>query len=179
MRRLALVRGVAGLVACSTGCVGTTGPSLVSIAGTYRMVVLPADSSAVEDDSLALSSGMITLSAASRSGEFTGTYTIAGESGTLSGIEETKGALTFSTFGAANTAPLENEPFLVRRFLKCEWAGATGGMMSGNVTPADTTQTPIVTIDGSVIVQCPSPANNSQFITNTISLYAIGSRVAT
>lgn len=171
MRRIPLVAVLLTLAACRKAATDSTGPALPAIAGTYGVNFVPTDSNSFFPipDTLAYLGGQITIGSVATDGSFTGSYYLAYITGELTGKENAHGAITFTSFGNANRPPLEGEPYLHQVLPTCQWAGATDGVMTGFVTSDSIAQ---LTVTGHVTVQCPSPADTGQPITNVVSMYA-------
>jgi hypothetical protein len=167
-----VVVALAALAACGKSSTSATSPALPSIAGTYRVMFVPTDSNALTPvaDTLARLGGQITIGPVAPDGSFTGSYYLAYITGSLAGTEGKKGTITMTVFGTAGAAPLQAEPYLEQVLPTCAWATATGGPMTGIVT-SDSAGS-VLTARGSVTVQCPSPADTGQSISNTVVMSA-------
>jgi hypothetical protein len=148
-----------------------TGPALPAIAGTYGVNFVPTDSNSffTIPDTIAYLGGQITIGPVASDGSFTGSYYLAFITGELSGKENGKGVITFTSFGTAGKPPLEGEPYLQQVMPTCQWGMATGGAMTGSVAQDSIA---FLTLRGQVTVQCPSPADTGQPIPNLVSLVA-------
>lgn len=173
MRSPTVVLALATLAACGKSTTESTGSALPSIAGTYNVMFVPTDSNALTPvaDTLAYLGGQITIGSVASDGSFTGSYYLAYITGPLTGTEGRNGAITFTAFGSAGVPPLEAEPYLEQALPTCTWASATGGTMHGVVVPDSAGLT--LTASGHVTVQCPSPADTGQAISNTVVMYAV------
>jgi hypothetical protein len=149
----------------------TTGPTLPAIAGTYGVNFVPTDSNSffTIPDTIAHLGGQITIGPVASDGSFTGSYYLAFITGELSGKENGKGGITFTSFGTAGKPPLEGESYLEQVMPTCHWGMATGGVMTGSVAQDSIA---LLTLRGQVTVQCPSPADTGQPIPNVVSLVA-------
>jgi hypothetical protein len=171
MRRMPLVVAIVVLGACHKAATEATAPTLPTIAGTYNVSFIPTDSNSLFPipDTIAYLGGQITIGPVASDGSFTGSYYLAYITGELSGIENGKGKITFTSFGAAGKPPLEGEPYLQQVLPTCHWGKATGGAMTGSVAQDSIA---LLTLRGHVTVQCPSPADTGQPISNVVSVVA-------
>jgi len=174
MRRLVptvgcLVLGMA-LGACHSSAT-TTGPALPAIAGTYGVNFIPTDSNTFFPipDTVAYLGGTITIGPVASDGSFTGSYYLAFITGQLSGTENGKGIITFTSFGTNGKPPLEGEPYLQQVLPACQWGMATGGTMTGGVTQDSIA---LLTVRGQVTVNCPTPADTGAPVATVVTLFA-------
>jgi hypothetical protein len=162
-------------LACSSAT-GATAP-FPPIAGTYSVAVTvtlsaPGDPAQVED----VPGGVLSFDSASRSGAFTGNYTIASIIGFMAGEEAANGALRFSTFGmdpTSSSPPMENDPLLAQVLPNCDWSTVSDGQMTGQVVQAAAGAARSVSITGTVQVQCKVSGSSSS-VPSTVTLTASG-----
>lgn len=171
MRRITLLVAIVTLGACHKTPTDASAPAFPPITGTYNVNIIPTDSNSFFPipDTIAYLGGQITIGPVAGDGSFTGSYYLAYVTGQLSGTEGPKGVITFTSFGAASKPPLEGEPYLQQVLPTCHWGMATGGAMTGTVAQDSIA---LLTVRGHVTVQCPSPADTGQPITNVISVFA-------
>lgn len=171
MRRMTLLAAIVTLGACHKAATEPAAPARPPIAGTYNVNIIPTDSNGffTIPDTIAYLGGQITIGPVSSDGSFTGSYYLAYITGELSGTEGPKGVITFTSFGAIGKPPLEGEQYLRQVLPTCHWGMATAGAMTGTVAQDSIA---LLTVRGQVTVQCPSPADTGQPITNVISLFA-------
>ena len=171
MRRIPLLVAIVMLGACHKAATDATAPTLPAIAGTYNVNFIPTDSNSFfpVPDTLAYLGGQITIGPVATDGSFSGSYYLAYISGQLSGTVGPKGHITFTSFGSPGKPPLEGEQYLQRVLPTCHWGQATGGAMTGKVTQDSIA---VLTVRGDVTVQCTSPADTGQPITNVVSVSA-------
>jgi hypothetical protein len=171
MRRISLLVAIVTLGACHKAATDATAPALPPIAGTYNVNFIPTDSNSFFPipDTIAYLGGQITIGPVASDGSFTGSYYLAFITGELSGTENGKGVITFTSFGASGKPPLEGEQYLQQVLPTCHWGQATGGAMKGSVAQDSIA---LLTVRGHVTVQCASPADTGQPITNVVSLVA-------
>ena len=171
MRRIPLLVAIVTLGACHKAATEATAPTLPPIAGTYNVNFVPTDSNSFFPipDTVAYLGGQITIGPVASDGSFAGSYYLAFVTGELSGTENGKGVITFTSFGAAGKPPLEGEQYLQQVLPTCHWGKATGGAMTGSVAQDSIA---LLTVHGHVTVQCTSPADTGQPITNVVSMFA-------
>jgi hypothetical protein len=176
MRRIWLLRRISFLVTIVTlgAChkaPEATAPALPAIAGTYNVNFIPTDSNSFFPipDTIAYLGGQITIGPVATDGSFTGSYYLAFITGELSGTENGKGNITFTSFGASSKPPLEGEQYLQQVLPTCHWGQAASGAMTGSVAQDSIA---LLTVRGHVTVQCASPAGTGLPITNVVSMFA-------
>jgi hypothetical protein len=170
---------ILGVLTAVAGCRSATGATVPfpPIGGTYSVTVLVTDfasGSLIRSDT---SPGQISFNEASRSGAFTGSYSIGGILGYSVGQEEADGSLKFSAFGEPSSSPippLENDEFIANVIPGCDWSTATDGQMTGKVVQAEGGVAPAVTITGSIQVQCVASRISPSPVTSVVTLDASG-----
>jgi hypothetical protein len=180
VRLVVVTTGALSVLWFATACSSATGATapFPPIAGTYIVptvtVTLSAPGNPVLVDSFP--GGGFSFDSASRSGAFTGTYSIRGILGSMGGQEEADGSLRFSTFGmyqSSSRPPLENDQFIAYVLPMCDWSTASAGEMTGQVVQPAGGAARSLAITGSVRVQCKVSGSASP-VTSTVTLTGSG-----
>jgi hypothetical protein len=154
------------------GCGGSTGPSYPTLSGTYSAnFVGTVTPSGYASQSLASTTGSMTLSNASSSGAFSGSYVQGGAAGTIAGTEHTDGGIDISQFGNPNETPLDALEVLQQALPGCDFAQAAGVPMSGAISGTT------LNLSGGLILPCTwIVGGQNEVLSTTIALSISGTR---